>query len=283
MQKILIAYIPVLHKGYLDLIDSEKPDCVSIMDEKVVADLGIDYIIRKDSLRAIPSQYVMSAFKDWVVAQYINIFELRFLDKDFIHTFKKYDIVMPDEDISRDFVKKYFSDIKVSFKSCFLRWHRDNMVDQKMAENYNSISISDFESKMMELAIFESERSADWWRQIGAVLVKDNNVLFTAHNKHLPDEQAPNYFGDPRAIFKRGIHVDLSTSEHAEASIIAEAANKGVSLNGAYLFTTDFPCPPCAKLIAHSGIKKLFFKNGYAMLDGIDVLEKAGVEIFRVK
>jgi dCMP deaminase len=48
------------------------------------------------------------------------------------------------------------------------------------------------------------------------------------------------------------------------------------------MFVTDFPCPPCAKLIAGAGIAKLYFVEGYAVLDGQDVLEAAGVEIVQV-
>ena len=47
------------------------------------------------------------------------------------------------------------------------------------------------------------------------------------------------------------------------------------------MYVTDFPCPPCAKLIAGAGIAKLCFREGYAVLDGQDVLEAAGVEIVR--
>ena len=37
---------------------------------------------------------------------------------------------------------------------------------------------------------------------------------------------------------------------HAEARLIAAAAREGRATAGAVLYVTDFPCPPCAKLIA---------------------------------
>ena len=49
------------------------------------------------------------------------------------------------------------------------------------------------------------------------------------------------------------------------------------------MIVTDFPCPPCAKLVAYSGIKKLFYLKGYAMLDGERILKDAGVEIIKIK
>jgi dCMP deaminase len=48
------------------------------------------------------------------------------------------------------------------------------------------------------------------------------------------------------------------------------------------MYVTDFPCPPCAKLIAGAGIARLYFRTGYAVLDGQDVLEQAGVEVVQV-
>jgi dCMP deaminase len=71
----------------------------------------------------------------------------------------------------------------------------------------------------------------------------------------------------------------LSTAEHAEARLIAAAAREGVATDGAVMYVTDFPCPPCAKLIAGAGIRRLYFRSGYAVLDGEDVLREASVEV----
>jgi dCMP deaminase len=49
------------------------------------------------------------------------------------------------------------------------------------------------------------------------------------------------------------------------------------------MYVTDFPCPPCAKLIAAAGVKRLYFREGYAVLDGESVLEAAGVEVRQVR
>ena len=88
--------------------------------------------------------------------------------------------------------------------------------------------------------------------------------------------------GDPRANFYKGVGLELSTATHAEARLIAQAACDGDATRGAVLYVTDFPCPPCAKLIAAAGIERLYYREGYAVLDGQDVLEGAGVEIVRV-
>jgi dCMP deaminase len=64
---------------------------------------------------------------------------------------------------------------------------------------------------------------------------------------------------------------------------VAEAAAKGVSLEGGSLYVNIFPCPPCAKLIAYSGIKNLYYSGGYGALDGESVLKAKGVKIIYIK
>jgi dCMP deaminase len=77
------------------------------------------------------------------------------------------------------------------------------------------------------------------------------------------------------------VNLELSTAVHAEARLIAEAARDGVATRGAVMYVTDFPCPPCAKLIAGAGVARLYFRTGYAVLDGEDVLRAAGVEVLQ--
>ena len=55
-----------------------------------------------------------------------------------------------------------------------------------------------------------------------------------------------------------------------------------LATDGAVVYVTDFPCPPCAKLIAGAGIARLHYRTGYAVLDGQDVLGAAGVEIVKI-
>ena len=103
-----------------------------------------------------------------------------------------------------------------------------------------------------------------------------------AHNEHQPSEYAPYVNGDPRNDFSRGVRADLSTALHAEAAIVARAARDGVSLAGADLYVSTFPCPSCAYLVGAAGFRRCFFAGPYALLDGDAVLRAAGVELIWV-
>ena len=74
--------------------------------------------------------------------------------------------------------------------------------------------------------------------------------------------------------------MNYSTAEHAECAVIAEAARRGVKENTALRHHVS--CPYCARLITHAGISEVFFAEGYATLDGEELLKQAGIKITKV-
>ena len=128
-----------------------------------------------------------------------------------------------------------------------------------------------------------ADNSSDWWRQVGAVIVKEKKIIVSAYNQYLPSENAPYIDGNPRDFIKAGTLGFLATSVHAEQSAISKAARLGRSVKGADLYLNSFPCPTCAKLMAISGIKRCFFQGGNAYLNVNEVFEQAGIKTYLVK
>ena len=135
----------------------------------------------------------------------------------------------------------------------------------------------------MKEAFSSAEKSSDWWRQIGAVLVKDGAVLYRAWNTHMPSAQSPYIEGDPRSNFDAGERIDLSTAAHAEKRIVAWAARDGVACAGASLYVSTFPCPDCARVIAEAGVSKVYFTGGYSLLGADRIFKHYGIECILVK
>ena len=162
-------------------------------------------------------------------------------------------------------------------------WDKHNSLKAQKIVPDVEISQKEFDKKIIKETQKISEKSSDWWRKIGSIVVKDNLPIIYTYNKHLPNEYAPAFAGDPRSAFHKGIGIEISSAIHGEAAAISEAAKKGIALEGASMYVTTFPCPPCAKLIVQSGIKKLYYGIGYGVLDGLDILKKAGVEIIKVE
>ncbi len=277
--KVLIAYIPVVHQGYFKWMSSH-PDASQLwlLDKTTIS----DYRPLVKDLRALEA----SQIKNMIAA--LDIFaDIKVLDAQELQKVSQspasqdLQLIAPDEDISHQILDPIFGD-KVKYESVFLRWDalavkRNNLVqpDVKLSKDL-------FDQKMMAAAKEISEKSSDWWRQVGAVLIPVGNPPITVRNLHVPHDQQQYIDGDPRTMYQSGEHIEQTSSIHAEAEAIAQAAKQGQALAGASMYVTTFPCPVCAKLIARSGIAKLYFETGYSLLDGAEVLAAAKVEIIQV-
>ncbi len=190
-------------------------------------------------------------------------------------------VVVPDEELMHEVLASHESHAIV-WERTFLRWDRSWSLAGKPPSYDASISVSELDRALMLRATEEAALSSDWWRQVGALAARDGEVLSTAHNAHRPTEYSPYLNGDPRNDFSRGVHIELSTAIHAEATLIGQAARSGIALESADLYVSTFPCPGCARLVAEAGFRRCFFAGPYAVLDGDDVLRAAGVELIWV-
>lgn len=277
MKKVLVAYVPVLHEGYRKFFEAHSGAVLYIFGKSLVEK---DFPHLGKEIRALDPKIMktiiesLQIFEDVKVLDANNLLKFQALEANFI---------LPDEDVSIELAEKYLKSKKVIFEPVFLRLDKHKSMEEKPVEADQTISRDTKDHKIIELLKKEAEKSSDWWRRIGAAVVKDEKVILIAHNKHLPSEHSPYSVGDPRNNFHKGLGVELSTSFHSEAALISEAARKGVVLLGTSMYVTIFPCPPCAKLIANSGIKKLYYAGGYVLLDQDKILKSAGVEIIYVE
>jgi dCMP deaminase len=188
-------------------------------------------------------------------------------------------LVLPDEDVTRALAAQYQlgAGRELVFDRTFLRWDREWSQAQRPPAADATVGLAELPPWLVARAAELAGRSSDWWRQVGAIAWRGQQVLGEAWNRHCPTEYAPYTDGDPRDGFSRGVRPDLSTAIHAEASLIARAARDGTTLDGADLYVTTFPCPACARLIAAAGFRRCYFSGGYSLLDGDAILRAAGV------
>ena len=66
---------------------------------------------------------------------------------------------------------------------------------------------------------------------------------------------------------------------HAEANAITKLARSNNNSDGATIYITASPCIECAKLIIQAGIRRVVYGEKYRLTDGIDLLERAGIEM----
>lgn len=273
---IVVAYVPALHAGYKKFFQNQdNAQTLYIIGQDIIASFRP---LQKD-VRALDPLSVKQAITGWKLFDSIEIIDLEKLKA---LNSKNYKIVMPNEDISHELAHNYLTDTEVGFSPIFLRWDRksSNAKDQVAADI--TISKAAFDKAAMKNAYRESEKSSDIWRRVGAILVKDGKPIAIAHNQSTPTHHSAAITGDPRNNYTKGVEIEKSVFIHAEAKLIATAAKSGTPLEGADMYVTTFPCPGCAKLIAFSGIKRLFFNEGYTMLDGANLLKAHGIQLIKV-
>lgn len=116
----------------------------------------------------------------------------------------------------------------------------------------------------MSLAKLAATRSTCRAVAVGAVIVKDRQILATGYNgppaglAHCT-EQGYCYVGVARCDLDQSY---TSRASHAEANAIATAARKGIAVEGATMYTTLEPCLNCTKLILAAGIVQVFYEEG---------------------
>jgi len=126
------------------------------------------------------------------------------------------------------------------------------------------------DTRYMRMARIWAENSYCQRRQVGALLVKNKMIISDGYN------------GTP-AGFENNCEDENGNSKpyvlHAEANAITKVARSHNSSDGATLYVTASPCVECAKLIIQAGIKRVVYGEHYRIMDGIELLERAGIEV----
>ena len=271
MSEQLLLYLPVLHAGYEALL-ARHPQAEVLLVGRSLTDA--DRALAKEVRALSPdraAQYLRAVGRQARVVEEHDLPEAVTADV----------LVVADEEVLRDVVRRFDLEARadVVLERTFLRWDREWSRAQKVAGHDEVADLPELARVLTRQALDVAGRSSDWWRQVGAVAARDGEVLVQTHNRHLPTEYAPYLDGDPRNAFSRGVEVELSTAIHAEADVVAWAAREGVSLAGADLYVSTFPCPGCARLVAAAGFARCYFAGPYALLDGDEVLRRADVQL----
>ncbi|MEM7247214.1 MAG: cytidine/deoxycytidylate deaminase family protein [Acidobacteriota bacterium] len=132
---------------------------------------------------------------------------------------------------------------------------------------------ADWNSYFMDLARHVASRATCDRKHVGAVIVRDRTVLSTGYNGSV---RGLEHCDDAGHMMESGHCV---RTVHAEANAIIQAAKNGVRIDGAELYTTASPCWPCFKLIANSGIGRVYFGEFYRDERSIEVAKNLGIEL----
>lgn len=124
--------------------------------------------------------------------------------------------------------------------------------------------------RYLKMARIWAENSYCKRRQVGALIVKDKMIISDGYNG------TPSGFEN---VCEDENNVTKPYVLHAEANAITKIARSGNNSDGATLYVTAAPCIECAKLIIQAGISRVIYSEEYRIEDGINLLQRAGIEV----
>lgn len=155
---------------------------------------------------------------------------------------------------------------------------------EKIPEPVSDAKRPDWDEYFLDVAGLIARRSTCRRRSVGAVLVKEKRILATGYNGAPTGLRHCLEVGCLREqlLVPSGERHELCRGLHAEQNSIIQAALHGVSVRGATLYCTNYPCVICAKMIINAGVVRVIFREGYSDQLSRDMLAEANVNIHQL-
>ena len=273
---VLCVYMPVLHAGHWELFQRyPQVKTLLLMDPEAMSGL---FPVKKDlhGLSVAQMRELLTAWGRFEVVEKLS--------EDNLDVWRQAKFITADEEVERILQDWNIKPEQIKHEDVFLRWTRAKALTEHEPQASQTVTTDDPKLlALMQRAEQAGQASRDFWRQVGCILQLPDGSEIVTYNQHLPENETPRIVGDIRGQFHRGEHWELGSAIHAEAAAIGLAARAGKSTVGGQMVVTDFPCPNCAKLIVAAGIRTVFFRRGYAVADGEDVLRAGDVQVIRVQ
>ncbi|ALN97955.1 dCMP deaminase [Bacillus phage vB_BpuM-BpSp] len=137
-----------------------------------------------------------------------------------------------------------------------------------------------WDKSYLEMAEISAKHSKCSAKQVGCILVRDNNILSIGINGTLPGKLNCNdkfnkvagvWFvkddstGEFIASKNKNEHHEWSLINeiHAEMNALSKANKIGVSVSKSTAYVTMSPCFNCAKALVSFGVEKIVYRNEY--------------------
>ena len=130
-----------------------------------------------------------------------------------------------------------------------------------------------------------AERSTCTRAKVGAVIVRDKNILATGYNgapagmPHCIDAGCLVYTSRTPT---GEVEENCFRTIHAEINAIAQAAKNGASIRDADIYITHTPCIHCVKVLINTGIRRIFYEREYKRATIEELLRGANIQLEHV-
>jgi len=130
-----------------------------------------------------------------------------------------------------------------------------------------------------------AERSTCLRAKVGAVIVRDRNILATGYNGSpagLPHCSEAGCLIYESRTPDGEIEQNCYRTIHAEINAITQAAKNGAAIRDADVYVTHTPCIHCLKVLINVGIRTVFFEKEYKMQTVAELLNYAKIRLVSV-
>jgi dCMP deaminase len=162
----------------------------------------------------------------------------------------------------------------------------DTAATNALAETLDKPPRIGWHEYFMRVAQLISQRATCERAHIGAVIVRENNILATGYNGSpagLPHCDGPN------CLIYKSTHPDGTVEEncmrtiHAEINAVLQAAKNGTAIKDAEIYITASPCINCLKALINVGIKTIYYDKPYKIETVAELLRLSGVRLVQVR
>jgi dCMP deaminase len=130
-----------------------------------------------------------------------------------------------------------------------------------------------------------ADRSTCNRAKVGAVIVRDKNILATGYNGSpagLPHCTEVGCLIYESKTPSGEIEENCFRTIHAEINAIAQAAKNGASIQGADIYITHTPCIHCFKVLINTGIRRVLYEKPYKLPTLEELRRYSNVELVPV-
>jgi dCMP deaminase len=156
-----------------------------------------------------------------------------------------------------------------------MRWHFTLVSTMDRPDN---------DTYFIRMAELVATRSTCLRRQVGAVIVKEKRVLSTGYNGAPKGLRHCEEVGCIRLENKveSGTRHELCRGVHAEQNAVVQAAYFGTSIKDATIYTTNFPCVMCTKILLNAGVIEIVYKDDYIDPLSKDILKETDIVVRKI-
>lgn len=130
-----------------------------------------------------------------------------------------------------------------------------------------------------------AERSTCLRAKVGAVIVRDRNILATGYNGSpagLPHCTEAGCLIYESRTPDGDVEQNCYRTIHAEINAITQAAKNGAAIRDADVYVTHTPCIHCLKVLINVGIRRVFYEKEYKLHTVADLLKYSSIKLVQI-